>query len=48
MGGTPLELPLPPPLDPPFDPLLGPPELELLLEVVQSQPEERHSHAVWP
>jgi hypothetical protein len=56
MGGAPLDPPLEPPDDPPdelpldplLDPPLDPPELELLFEVVQSHPEERHSHAVGP
>jgi len=52
MGGVPLELPLDPPS---LEPLLDPPPLELPLELpelllepvlVQSHPEDRHSHAV--
>jgi hypothetical protein len=44
MEGAPLE----PPPDPPLDVPLIPPELELLFELVQSHPEDRHSHEVWP
>jgi hypothetical protein len=48
MVGAPLELPPDPPLDEPLDAPPDPPELEPLFELVQSQPEVRHSHAVWP